>query len=153
MSIVPCPLPVSVAFKFRLEASLGIAQQRMDAAQVVLSQEMRVLQEIQRELDIEKDALKRALEGQGKDALQNPRRLSGWNLHIDAQKDKLNSIAERLSFQGSVVEECREALKECRVMVEKFKRLKEKKWKEFVTEDLKKEQASLDEIGQRSGRE
>jgi flagellar FliJ protein len=142
-----------MAFKFRLEASLKLARQKMDTAQGVLSREMRTLLEIQREWDRETEVLEQALRGQAADALRAPRNLNGWKLHIVAQKEKMRLIAERLSFQESVVEECREALRECRILVEKFKRLKEKKWKEYVAEEQRKDQAHLDEIGQRLGRE
>ncbi|MCL1917701.1 MAG: flagellar FliJ family protein [Peptococcaceae bacterium] len=142
-----------MAFKFRLEASLKLARQKMDTAQGVLSWEMRVLLEIQRELDREIEVLEQALQGQAEDALRNPHNLNSWKLHIVAQKEKIHLITERLRFQESVVEECREALRECRILVEKFKRLKEKKWKEYVADEHRKEQAQLDEIGQRVGRE
>jgi len=142
-----------MAFKFRLEASLKLAQQKMDRALGVLSQEMRTLLEIQKERDRETEVLERALQGQAEDAMQNPRNLNGWKLHIVAQKEKIRLINERIRFQESVVEECRESLRECRILVEKFKRLKEKKWKEFLADEQRKEQAQLDEIGQRVGRE
>jgi flagellar FliJ protein len=141
-----------MAFKFRLQASLKIAEQKMDEAQGVFGREMRVLQDIQKELERELDVLEQGLKGQAEDALRNPRKLNDWKLYIVAQKEKLKLIEQRLEFQESVVEECREHLKDCRVMVEKFKRLKEKRWKEFLAEELRKEQIMLDEIGQRSGK-
>ncbi|MCL1790413.1 MAG: flagellar export protein FliJ [Peptococcaceae bacterium] len=140
-----------MAFKFRLEASLRFAEQRMESAQGVLSQELRVLRSVQKEYDKETAVLENALISQRDEATREPRNLNTWKLFIDALKEKLRVIAERVSFQEAVVAECREAVKVCRIEVEKYKRLKEKKWKEFLAEEQKKEQAILDEIGQRSG--
>lgn len=141
-----------MAFKFRLEASLRLAEQKMETAQGILSQEIRVMQSIQMEYNKEAQVLEEAFSYQAIEALQNPRNLRICQLFIEAQKEKLKQLAERLDFQEAVVTECREAVKACRVNVEKFKRLKEKKWKDFVAAEQKKEQALLDEIGQRTSR-
>lgn len=140
-----------MAFKFRLEASLRFAEQRMESAQGVLGQELRVLRSVQKEYDRETAVLENAFIRQATEALRNPRNLNAWKLFIGARKEQLGLIAERLAFQEAVVEECREALKACRIDVEKYRRLKEKKWKEYIAAEQKKEQALLDEIGQRIG--
>ncbi|MDR2735981.1 MAG: flagellar export protein FliJ [Gracilibacteraceae bacterium] len=141
-----------MAFKFRLEASLRFAEQKMESAQGVLSQELRVLHSVQKEYNKEVKVLEKAFDRQAEEALRNPRNLNAWKLFIETQKEKIRLIAERLAFQEAVVAECREAVKACRIEVEKYKRLKEKKWKEFIVAEQKKEQALLDEIGQKIGR-
>jgi len=137
-----------MAFKFRLETSLRLASQEMDIVQGELARELRTLQIVQEQRDYQNLVLARAIEGQKKACLEAPQRLSQWQRYGLEQKEKLSENEQKVKEQEKIVKQYREKLVECRIKVEKFKRLKEKKLRLYAIEELKKEQTIIDEIAQ-----
>jgi flagellar FliJ protein len=142
-----------MAFKFRLETSLRLAKQELDIAQGLLAEELRKLQKARGQRDNQTEILVQAFQGQKMACLEKPRDLSLWQQYSLEQKDKLIKYIKIVEEQEEIVIEYRERLVECRIKVEKFKRLKEKKMRLFYIQELKKEQTVIDEIAQnRTGR-
>ncbi|NLI94175.1 MAG: flagellar export protein FliJ [Peptococcaceae bacterium] len=137
-----------MAFKFRLETSLRLANQEMDIAQGQLAQELRVLRTFSEQRDYQLSIFLHSLEGQKKACLMEPQNLSLWLKFSLEQKEKLSNCEKRLQEQEKIVAKYRENLVECRIKVEKFKRLKEKQLKLYEIEELKKEQGIIDEVAQ-----
>lgn len=142
-----------MAFKFRLETSLRLANQELDIARGLLAQEIRKMQKVMEQRDNQAAILTGAWQGQKKACLQEPVNLGFWQKYSLEQQEKLHKYEKELEEQEKIVAEHREKLVECRIKVEKFKRLKEKKLRLFKIEELKKEQSVIDEIAQkRTGR-
>mgnify|MGYP000861101912 FL=1 len=137
-----------MAFKFRLESILKLAEQKMKAAEGVLAREIRILQAINKQKDIQSCLLTQALAGQKAACLKNPQSLGIWQKYSREQKEKLLKLENEVQKQQAVVEESKEKLLRCRIEVEKLKRLKEKKLRIYNWEELKKEQNKIDEIAQ-----
>lgn len=138
-----------MVFRFRLETSLRLARQELEKAQCLLANELRKLYKAYEFRDNQLDAFHRALEGQKKACLHEPYNLRFWQEYTQRQKRKLEEYEEFVKKQEKVVQGYREELKQFRIKLEKLKRLKEKKWKLYCLEQLKKEQAVIDEIAQR----
>lgn len=142
-----------MGFKYRLEPSLRLAKQEMDLEQGLLAKELRILQEFGKQRDGQAYLLAEAMEGQKKSALEEPANLGVWQKYVLEQKRLLQRLEEELNKQENIVVLYREKLIQCRIKVEKYKKLKQKKIKIYNTQELKKEQAILDEIAQsKSGR-
>lgn len=137
-----------MAFKYRLEASLRLADQELDIAQSLLAKEMRILAKFKEDRDIQTEVFVQAIEGQKQACLGQPWQLSSWQLYREEQKRKLAEDEQEVLLQEEVVTGFRERLIKCRINLEKFKRLKQKKWKLYNIDELKKEQAVIDEIPQ-----
>jgi flagellar FliJ protein len=137
-----------MVFKFRLETSLRLAKQELDIAQGLLAEELRILQEAKGQKDNQTRILAQAFQGQKKACLEKPRDLSLWQQYSSEQKDKLRDYVKIVEEQEKTVAEYRARLVECRIKVEKFKRLKEKQKSLFDIKELRKEQTVIDEIAQ-----
>ncbi|NLM20964.1 MAG: flagellar export protein FliJ [Peptococcaceae bacterium] len=139
-----------MAFKFRLESILKLAEQKMKVAEGILARELRTLQAISKQKDLQAGLLTQALAGQKAACLNNPENLGIWQKYSQEQKEKLLELENEVQKQQVVVEEKKEKLLQCRIEVEKLKRLKEKKLRIYNWEELKKEQNIIDEIAQSS---
>lgn len=137
-----------MAFKFRLETSLRLANQEMDIVQGLLAQETRKMQEFIEQRNCQALNLAKAWDGQRNACMEAPYRLKLWQKYSAEQREKLIVCEKQVEKQEKVVEEHREKLIECRIKVEKYKRLKEKKLRLYFIEELKKEQNVIDEIAQ-----
>ncbi|KUO65611.1 MAG: hypothetical protein APF84_14925 [Gracilibacter sp. BRH_c7a] len=137
-----------MAFKYRLETSLRLADQELDIAQSLLAVEMRTLSKLQEEKHIQAENFAQAIEGQKQACLGEPLHVRLWQRYGEEQKNKLAQIEQEVLFQETVVKESRAKLIQCRINLEKFKKLKQKKLKLYNIEELKKEQAVIDEIPQ-----
>ncbi len=137
-----------MAFKYRLETNLRLADQELDIAQNLLAKEIRILSKFQEERDIQAEIFVQAIEGQKQACLGQPWQLSSWQRYLEDQKRKLAEDEQEVMLQKKVVTGFRERLIQCRINLEKFKRLKQKKWKLYNIDELKKEQAVIDEIPQ-----
>lgn len=137
-----------MAFKYRLETSLRLANQELDIAQSLLAKEVRILSKFKEERDIQIEVLGQAIEGQMKACLGEPRQLSVWQRYREEQTKKLAQSEQEVLLQEKVVTDFRERLVQCRINFEKFKRLRQKKLKLYNIDELKKEQAVIDEIPQ-----
>lgn len=138
-----------MGFKFRLETSLHLADQELEVAQGLLAQEIRKMQKAIEQRDNQIEILTGAWQEQKKACLQEPLKLGFWQKYSLEQKEKLNKYEKELKEQQKIVAVHRERLLECRIKVEKFKRLKEKKLRLFNIEELKREQSIIDEIAQK----
>lgn len=137
-----------MAFKYRLETNLRLADQELDIAQNLLAKEIRILSKFQEERDIQAEIFIQAIEGQKHACLGQPWQLSSWQRYLEDQKIKLAEDEQEVMLQEKVVTGFRERLIQCRINLEKFKRLKQKKWKLYNMDELKKEQIIIDEIPQ-----
>lgn len=138
-----------MGFKFRLEASLRLARQEMDIAQGLLANELRTLQVLFGKKDIQNRILDEAFHDQKLACLKEPHHLGHWQKYTTEQHEKLKELEQRIREQELIVEERRAYLLESKIKCEKFEKLKEKKLKLYYIEELKKEQALIDEIAQR----
>ena len=137
-----------MGFKYRLETSLRLADQELEIAQSLLSKEMRVLNEIRKERDNQAEIYTKAIEGQKLALLAEPESISLWQRYLKDQRTKLEECEKGVANQEQVTAEYRQKLIECQINHEKFKRLKQKKWKLYYIDELRKEQAVIDEIPQ-----
>lgn len=137
-----------MAFKYRLETSLRLASQEMNVALGVLADELKNLHNIRQERDSKAALLARGLEEMKKACLGEPYDLRLWQEYLGEVKKTLLEYEDKVREQESVVAESREKVIRCRIKAEKFKRLKQKKWKLYNIEEQKKEQAAIDEIPQ-----
>ncbi|MGI6450285.1 MAG: flagellar export protein FliJ [Desulfitobacteriia bacterium] len=138
-----------MGFKFRLETSLHLAEQELDIARGFLATELRKLQELSSRRNKQAELFLKALRGQKKACLEQPSSLKSWQNYSVEQKEKLLKLEAEVREQEKNVLKYREKLIQCRIKVEKLKRLKQKKFKLFYIEELRKEQAVLDEIASR----
>ncbi len=137
-----------MSFKFRLETSLNLADQELKIAQGLLAQETRILLNVSELRDSQSRLLTRALEGQKRACLEEPVNISIWQKYAGEQNEKLLKLQKEVEKQQKIVADYREKLRECRIKVEKYKRLKGKKMKLYSILELKKEQKAIDEIAQ-----
>jgi hypothetical protein len=114
-------------FKFRLEASLRLAEQDMDIEQGLLAQELRTLHNLTEQRDLQTQLLNKAFEKQKIACLEEPQILNLWQRYCCDQKNILLKREKEVEEQNIRVEKQREKLLECRIKTEKYKRLKEKK--------------------------
>lgn len=135
-------------FRFRLEASLQLAEQALETAQREFAQEVQHWQALVKACAIQQEHFEEAQEGQREAGRHQPIDLGIWQIFALEQHRRLRQCdAERLE-QELVVENARCILLEAHREVEKFRRLKEKQAKAFLLAELQKEQKVLDETGQ-----
>lgn len=135
-------------FRFRLEASLRLAEQALEAAQREFAQEGQRWQALVKACAIQQEHFDEAQEGQREAGRHRPSDLGIWQIFALEQRKRLRQCdAERLE-QELVMENARCILLEAHREVEKFRRLKEKQTKAFLLAELQKEQKVLDETGQ-----
>jgi len=137
-----------MAFKFRLEAVLRLAEQEMQVMQGELAQAFRALQKATEQKNAQALRLAQALKGQRQAAFEEPAALRSWQRYSLEQRGLLIKHEKEVEKQQKNVASCQERLIQCRIKVEKYKRLKEKKRLAYYKEELKKEQAMIDEVAQ-----
>ena len=135
-------------FRFRLDASLRLAEQKLEDARRALAEELRRLDDLKQKRDHQQNLYGEVLEGQRKDALVHPEWLGYWQVYSLEQLEKLRRMEEEVKIQQKAVEQARQIVYLAHQECEKFRRLKEKRWLLFIREEEKKEQAILDEAGQ-----
>lgn len=137
-----------MAFKFRLQTSLRLAQQKMDIVTSVLAQEVRCLQNIIEQRETQAHVVANALAGQTTAGLKEPQSLRLWQMYFQEQKERFLYLESEEAKQRMRVEEKRQRLIEHRIETEKYKRLREKQLKFYQLEELRKEQTVIDEMAQ-----
>ncbi|HBW36433.1 flagellar export protein FliJ [Desulfosporosinus sp. BICA1-9] len=135
-------------FRFRLEASLQLAEQNLEIAQREFAHEMQLWQACVRACASQQDRYKDAQEGQRVAGKHRPAELGSWQIFALEQRKRLIDRQRELMQQEAVMESARQVLLEAHRDTEKFQRLKEKQAAAFQVEELQKEQKGLDETGQ-----
>lgn len=135
-------------FRFRLEASLRLAEQALETAQRELAQAVQRWQACIKACSIQEERLHEAQEGQRDAGRHRPEELGSWQIFALDQQRRLRQCDAERREQEAVMEQARHDLGEAHREVEKFRRLKEKQVKAFLLAELQKEQKILDETGQ-----
>ena len=135
-------------FRFRLEASLQLAEQALETAQREFAQEVQRLEVCVKACAIQQERFNEAEEGQRDAGRHRPEELGMWQIFALEQKRRLRQRELEQMEQEPVMENARRLLLEAHREVEKFQRLKEKQAKAFLVAELQKEQKVLDETGQ-----
>jgi len=135
-------------FRFRLEASLRLAEQVLETAQRKLALEVQQWQRCVLACELQEQRLEEAFEGYREACWEKPGELAGWQIYVREQRNRLQQCQIERTEQEKVMEEARQSLLEAHRETEKFKRLKEKQEKAFWMAELQKEQKLLDETGQ-----
>jgi len=135
-------------FRFRLDASLRLAEQALEVAQRELALAMQRWQVCVKACAIQQQRFNEAQEGQRDAGRHRPEELGMWQIFALEQKRRLDQRELERKEQESVMENVRRLLLEAHREVEKFHRLKEKQAKAFLVAELQKEQKILDETGQ-----
>lgn len=135
-------------FKFRLEASLHLAEQVLETAQRTFAQEVQRWQASVQECALQEERLHTAREGQRDAGRHRPEELGTWQVFALNQQLRLRQCDAKRLEQEAVMEQARYDLAQAHREVEKFRRLKEKQVKAFLWAELQKEQKISDETGQ-----
>lgn len=135
-------------FRFRLAASLRLAEQELEERQRLLADEIRRREEILARRDDQEKVYLEGIEGQRQAGCSEPERLGYWQKFCVDQLAKLRELDEELKQQTERVEKARQELFKAHQEKEKFRRLKAKRWLAFQLQEQRREQALLDEAGQ-----
>jgi len=135
-------------FRFRLEASLRLAEQALESAQREFAQEVQLWKSLVEASKVQQEYFNAAQQGQREAGRHRPEELGSWHLFASEQQRQLQQCNGELRAQEPIMENARRILLEAHREVEKFKRLKEKQTKAFQLAGLQKEQKILDETGQ-----
>ena len=135
-------------FRFRLEASLRVAEQALETAQRAFAQEVQLWKSFVEACNLQQGFFNKAQEGQRNAGQHRPEELGAWHLFTSEQQRQLQQCNQRLRTQEPILEKARHSLLEAHREVEKFERLKEKQSKAYQVAELLKEQKILDETGQ-----
>lgn len=135
-------------FRFRLEASLRLAEQALETAQREFALEVQRWRNFVEACEIQQVQFNEAQEGQRDAGLHRPIELGIWQLFAAELQRRLQQCIEALSKQERIMENARHILLEAHREVEKLQRLREKQTKAFQLAELQKEQKILDETGQ-----
>lgn len=135
-------------FRFRLDASLRLAKQFLDEAQLVFAREVQRWQALVKACEIQQEVCVAAQEGQRKACRRQPEDLGIWQRYAAEQQRRLRQKEAERAEQERVMEEARQRLLEAHRETEKFSRLKEKQRRAFELAEARKEQKVLDETGQ-----
>ncbi|KUO70149.1 MAG: flagellar export protein FliJ [Desulfosporosinus sp. BRH_c37] len=135
-------------FRFRLEASLRLAEQALEMAQRELTQEEQIWKTLVEACKLQQEHFNDAQEGQRDAGRHRPMELGIWQLFASEQLRRLLQCNEEERKQERIVENARHILLEAHREVEKLERLKEKQIKAFQLAESLKEQKILDETGQ-----
>lgn len=137
-----------MAFKFRLETNLRISGQILEAAQGILAEEIRIFNKISEERRIINDKYNEVIKRQKIACIKEPYKLDYWQKFSSEQKRQLDNKREEEKNQENIVSSQREEVIRLKIEHEKFEKLKEKQYKLFIQEELRKEQKVIDEISQ-----
>jgi len=135
-------------FRFRLEASLRLAEQALESAQREFAEEVRRWESFVEACKVQQECFNEAQEGQRDAGRHRPKELGLCHLFASEQQRQLHQCKVALREQEPIMERARHVLLEAHREVEKFERLKEKQSKAFQLAELQKEQKVLDETGQ-----
>lgn len=135
-------------FRFRLEASLRLAEQALKKAQREFAQELQSWKTIVEACEIQQERFNAVQEGQRDAARHRPIELRIWQLFALEQQRRLHQCNAELRKQELIMENARHSMLEAHREVEKLERLKEKQAKAFQLAELQLEQKILDETGQ-----
>jgi len=135
-------------FRFRLEASLRIAEQALETAQRTFAQEVQLWKNLVEACELQQVQFNDGQEGQREAGRHRPDELGLWQLFVSEQQLRLHQCKAELSEQELMMEKARHTLMETHREVEKLEHLKEKMAKAFEVAELQKEQKILDETGQ-----
>ncbi|MHB1406736.1 MAG: flagellar export protein FliJ [Desulfitobacteriaceae bacterium] len=135
-------------FRFRLEATLRLAELALEEGLRRLALEVKRMQELQQERDVRVDAWTKAVAGQRLAGINTPEDLGLWQRYAHTCVQFVRAKEKELLGQEEKVKKCREELAEAYREAEKFRRLKEKQLRLFRLAEDKREQKILDEAGQ-----
>lgn len=135
-------------FRFRLEASLQLAQQSLESQQIEYATEMQHWQACVKACAAQRQCYLEALAAQREAGRYRPEELGLCQVYALRQNRRLEQWEAKQREQKLSLEKAREALLEAHRDVEKYKRLKEKQITAFQKQELAKEQKVLDETGQ-----
>lgn len=135
-------------FRFRLEASLKLAERVLDESRRQLAVELRRRQEIAGMVEERQTRWETALDGHREASRQRPEELGMWQTYTVNCLQLLRQSQEDLRRQEQKTEQARSVVVEANRQAEKFRRLKQKLALLFRQAELKREQALLDEAGQ-----
>lgn len=135
-------------FRFRLEASLRLAEIALDQELRRLAQEVQKLKQLEYERNRCENTWLQAAAGQRTAGLTSPRDLGIWQKYAENCLKLLRLKEKEVQGQAQTVQKCREALAAAHREAEKFRRLKERQLKLFRLAEEKREQKILDEAGQ-----
>lgn len=137
-----------VRFRFRLEASLRLAEQDLETAQRQLAEAIQRWQVCLQKRNEQEERFQAAMEGQREAGRLHPETLGTWQAFVLEQRRRLRRSEQDLAVQEGAMEAARQTVLGTHREVEKFRRLKEKQAKAFWLAELRKEQKTLDEAGQ-----
>ena len=135
-------------FRFRLEASLRVAEQALETAQRAFAHEVQLWKSCVEACRLQQEHFKEAHAGQRDAGRHRVQELGSWHLFAIEQQHQLQQCNLELRTQEPIMEQARHILLEAHREVEKFERLKEKQSKAYQVAELLKEQNILDETGQ-----
>jgi len=135
-------------FRFRLDASLQLAQQVLESAQREYALELQRWQVCVHACEVQKVRYDEAQDSQREAGHQRPEDLGICQLFALEQRRRLRQCEAKQREQELVMEKARRCLLEAHREVEKYERLKEKQAVAFRAAELQKEQKVLDETGQ-----
>jgi flagellar protein FliJ len=135
-------------FRFRLKASLRLAEQALENAQREFAQEVQLWETLVEACEIQQEYFNDAQEGQRDAGRHRPIELGIWQLFVSEQQRRLHQCKAEMRTQELIMENARHSLLEAHREVEKLERLKEKWTKAFQLAEMRKEQKILDETGQ-----
>lgn len=135
-------------FRFRLEASLNLAKQVLNEAQLRLAVEIEHFQASLKARNLQEQRWQEALRGQEEAGSREPERLGLWRAYAEKMYELLKVREQEVLDQHARQEQARGVVIEAHREVEKLKRLKEKQKEAFEREALRREQKILDETGQ-----
>lgn len=134
--------------KFRLEASLRLAEQAFEKTQREFAEQVRLWHACKLACTTQRKTLLAAQEEQRDAALHHPENLGICQIFAREQQERLRQCETKQIEQERDMEKARCNLLRAHQDVEKFRRLKEKKVKAFLLAEVQKEQKMLDETGQ-----
>ncbi len=135
-------------FRFRLDASLQLAQQVLESAQLEYALELQRWQVCVQACEAQQGRYNEAQEGQRDAGRHRPEELGLCQVFALQQRRLLRQCEANQKKQDLVMEDARRCLLEAHREVEKYERLKEKQATAFQVAELQKEQKVLDETGQ-----
>ena len=139
-------------FRFRLEAVLRIREFEEDRAKQVffeLQKDFRREEGFFKQLVRQREAAKQSDRGNGKVSREfDVQDLLGRRRHINVLYQRIAAKGEQLTQIGHDLESARKTFGQARVRRRVVEKIKERKKREFLQEEGRRESRELDEIGQ-----
>ncbi|OIP45923.1 MAG: flagellar export protein FliJ [Deltaproteobacteria bacterium CG_4_10_14_3_um_filter_60_8] len=136
-----------MAFKFRLQSVLFFRTSLEEKAQLALSREQRLLEDYRQRLQRLQDE-RQAMMADLEQRKQGAMAASLYALYVEGllgMEREIAGQADTVAGQGRVVEDCRQELARRMQDRKVMDRLKEKDYRLFIAETLKREQKQSDE--------